>query len=87
MAQDFYRAFQLGGDETTISTVDTAGVTIAAIQAIHANHHELVAKVEKLQASNTQKDARIVELKKQLEELADSLTLRISTVEQQLANE
>ncbi|MFO7775475.1 MAG: tail fiber domain-containing protein [Candidatus Hydrogenedentota bacterium] len=35
MAQDFHRLFGLGNDETSISTVDTAGVSLAAIQGLH----------------------------------------------------
>jgi hypothetical protein len=34
MAQDFYAAFGLGGDDTTINPVDANGVLIVAIQAL-----------------------------------------------------
>ncbi|MBK6725695.1 MAG: tail fiber domain-containing protein [Xanthomonadales bacterium] len=36
VAQDFRAAFGLGDDERTISTVDTAGVALAAIQGLNA---------------------------------------------------
>jgi trimeric autotransporter adhesin len=42
-AQDFYKTFKLGNNETTIATVDEAGVALAAIQ-------ELAQKTEKLEA-------------------------------------
>ncbi len=35
MAQDFYAAFGLGNSETGISTIDTSGVALAAIQALN----------------------------------------------------
>ena len=35
MAQDFYAAFGLGKSETGISSIDTAGVALAAIQALN----------------------------------------------------
>ena len=35
MAQDFHALFGLGAGDTSISTVDTAGVSLAAIQGLH----------------------------------------------------
>jgi hypothetical protein len=55
MAQDFSAAFGLGEDDRHIALTDMAGVTMAAIQALH----EQV----------TEKDAEIVELKSRLETL------------------
>ncbi len=34
-AQDFYAAFDLGRDDTSISTVDEGGVALAAIQGLY----------------------------------------------------
>ena len=42
MAQDFYKAFQLGHDDTSIAAIDSDGVALVAIQA-------LLEKVEKLE--------------------------------------
>jgi len=36
MAQDFRAAFGLGGDDTTIATIDADGVALAAIQGLNA---------------------------------------------------
>jgi hypothetical protein len=36
MAQDFARAFELGENDTTISTIDADGVALAAIQGLNA---------------------------------------------------
>ena len=52
MAQDFYTAFQVGPDDTHISTVDESGVALAAIQGLN----EIVKD----------KDARIAELERRL---------------------
>ncbi|MDX1476403.1 MAG: tail fiber domain-containing protein [Saprospiraceae bacterium] len=42
MAQDFHAIFGLGGDDKTISTIDPAGVALAAIQALDAKQQELI---------------------------------------------
>jgi hypothetical protein len=52
MAQDFYSAFGLGGTETGISTIDTAGVALAAIQALAAKNRSLELAVAELQREN-----------------------------------
>ena len=52
MAQDFRAAFGLGTDDKTITQVDVNGVTLAAIQGLHA----------RLEAQLAQKDAAIAEL-------------------------
>jgi hypothetical protein len=56
MAQDFRAAFGLGGDDTTIATIDADGVALAAIQGLHAQ----------LQAENAAQDAQIAELRREL---------------------
>ncbi len=61
MAQDFYALFGLGADERHIATIDTSGVALAAIQALHgmfeknqealrANQEALAAKQRELEA-------------------------------------
>ncbi len=49
MAQDFYAAFQVGENNTTISTVDAQGVALAAIQGLYQQNQELKAQIEALQ--------------------------------------
>ncbi|WP_206080351.1 tail fiber domain-containing protein [Pacificoceanicola onchidii] len=58
MAQDFRAAFGLGHNDTTISTLDTSGVALAAIQALNAQNAaqqalilELSARIEQLEES------------------------------------
>ncbi|HJU55367.1 MAG TPA: tail fiber domain-containing protein [Pyrinomonadaceae bacterium] len=60
MAQDFKAAFNLGTDDKTISTVDSAGVTMAAIQGLYQmmlekeqRNEELLSEVRDLRAQVT----------------------------------
>ena len=59
MAQDFYAAFDVGADDTHISTIDPDGVALAASQALY----ELV---KELQAENAALEARLAELEARL---------------------
>ena len=52
MAQDFAAIFGLGDDERSISTLDMAGVSMAAIQALHAIANERDAEVAALRREN-----------------------------------
>ncbi len=53
MAQDFYAAFGLGASETGISTIDTAGVALAAIKALREQNADLLARLEELERQQT----------------------------------
>jgi len=46
MAQDFYAAFGLGNSDKSLSTIDTAGVALAAIQALAAENRTLRDQVQ-----------------------------------------
>jgi hypothetical protein len=50
MAQDFYAAFGLGGDDTHIATIDLDGVALAAIQELTAENATLRERVDDLEA-------------------------------------
>jgi hypothetical protein len=56
VAQDFRALFGLGASERTISTVDSAGVALAAIQGLNAKleseNRALAGRVERLDADN-----------------------------------
>ena len=66
MAQDFYSAFAVGPDDKHITTIDEAGVALAAIQGLN----------EKLEARVRQKEAEISDLKTRLEKLEHLITSR-----------
>jgi uncharacterized small protein (DUF1192 family) len=55
VAQDFAAAFELGGSETAISTVDADGVALAAIQGLYE-------RVQALEAENEELEARLAAL-------------------------
>jgi hypothetical protein len=71
MAQDFHAAFGLGSDDKTITTLDTDGVTLAAIQG-------LVEELEERDARSAleirARDVEIAELKAQLRQINERLS-------------
>jgi hypothetical protein len=50
VAQDFYAAFGLGENDTTINTADAQGVSLAAIQGLYQLLQEQQTKIEALEA-------------------------------------
>jgi hypothetical protein len=64
-AQDFYEQFGLGDDDKTISTIDPAGVALAAIQALHAKTEQLESRTREVE----QMQKEIAELKALLNQL------------------
>ncbi|HYW07603.1 MAG TPA: hypothetical protein VE913_11630, partial [Longimicrobium sp.] len=49
-AQDFHRAFGLGGSELSIGTVDADGVALAGVQALDRRTTEQSAEIAKLRS-------------------------------------
>jgi trimeric autotransporter adhesin len=49
VAQQFYQLFQLGEDEKGISTIDPAGIALAAIQQLIKDNEELRKRIEQLE--------------------------------------
>ncbi|MEV4950054.1 tail fiber domain-containing protein [Streptomyces sp. NPDC053755] len=50
MAQDWWEAFGLGGDDRTISPVDTNGVALVCVQALHRLLQDSRAEIADLRA-------------------------------------
>lgn len=71
MAQEFHQAFALGDDDKHISTVDSEGVALAAIQALYRMVRE--------------KDGQIQKLKKQLDALQRARGREVAALEQRMA--
>lgn len=73
MAQDFYKAFHLGGtDSLGINTINIDGVNFAGIQALYKRTELLQATQDELVRSQARIDAQereIAELRRELEEL------------------
>lgn len=69
-AQDFSEAFGLnGGVNTVISSIDEAGVAIAAIQGLHAELADKAAEIQALKQSVESDQARIARLEADVKEL------------------
>jgi Chaperone of endosialidase len=49
MAQDFFKLFQVGNNETSISTIDPAGIALVAIQELNKQNQEQQTMIESLQ--------------------------------------
>jgi hypothetical protein len=64
VAQDFREAFGLGRDDKHITTVDADGVALAAIKGLN----------EKLEQQTREKDQRIAELEKEMDQLKEMLS-------------
>ncbi|WP_299146602.1 tail fiber domain-containing protein [uncultured Tateyamaria sp.] len=54
MAQDFYAAFGTGASDTGISTLDSSGVALAAIQALSAENAALQARLDAIESQLAQ---------------------------------
>jgi len=76
MAQDFYKAFSFGESDTTITTVDIDGISLAAIQALALKTNEL-----KLKADEVEKLKALIEV---LENDKKKLEKRITNIEKEL---
>ena len=59
MAEDFFTAFGLGGSDKGISSVDTAGVALASIQALN---QKLILKDQEINALRAEINAIKAEL-------------------------
>lgn len=66
MAQDFRAAFGLGEDAVTISSVDTDGVALAAIQGLNQKLDEKAAEVETLKHQNAELLRRLEAIEQRL---------------------
>ena len=89
MAQDFHSAFGLGDDDKRINTLDTDGVTLAAIQGLNQKLEEQVsgkeAEIRELRQQNTRMQKRLAELEGKLEKVSEQVE-RIAPSASQVAN-
>ena len=80
MAQDFYQAFELGNTDKGISTLDSSGVALAAIQALK---QENVEKNRKITELRIEKDKEIAGLKSEMISIQKEL-IELKALKQQL---
>jgi len=67
MAQDFYAAFGVGENDTTISSVDADGVALAAIQGLNQLVEDQRAEIDALQAENSALKSRLDDIEARLD--------------------
>lgn len=83
MAQDFYHAFGLGDTDKGISSIDTGGVALAAIQGIKREKDaEILALKAELKTQNHEQQERILQLEMALQEVLLKLDadLKVSSI-------
>ncbi|HEX6373453.1 MAG TPA: tail fiber domain-containing protein [Longimicrobium sp.] len=68
-AQDFRAAFGLGNDNVTIGTVDADGVALAAAKALERRTADQAARIEALEARNTELQRENAEMRARLERI------------------
>ena len=66
MAQDFHKAFGLGGSDKSIATVDADGVALAAIQGLHQMVKDKDAKIGALEKLNATMQKKLAAIEKRL---------------------
>jgi hypothetical protein len=71
MAQDFSAAFGLGIDDRHINSLDVAGVSLAAVQALNKQVSEKDAEIAKLQEQNAELAQRLSNLEAVVTALAE----------------
>jgi trimeric autotransporter adhesin len=72
-AQDFKAAFGLGNDDKSINTLDTAGVTLAAIKGMGQELNSLRSQLHERDRQMAERDAKIDQLEKSMQKLAEKL--------------
>ena len=77
MAQDFYRQFQLGDNNISISTIDPSGVSLAAVQGLYRKLQEDEQKIKDLQT--------VVDKQQSQQAQIDALTQRLNDLEKKMA--
>ena len=76
MAQDFYRLFSLGHTEKGLTSIDTAGVALAALQGLHKQFEKVNNENQILKSKLHYQHERIAQLEVALSELLSRNTLR-----------
>jgi hypothetical protein len=74
MAQDFYKLFQTGTDDKTISTIDPAGIALIGVKQLSKNANEQAVAVESLVAENQALQKKVDEMTARLAALENCVT-------------
>ncbi len=64
VAQDFHAAFEVGADDRTISTVDSAGIALAAVKGLHELFRQKEVELESLRTTVMTLQEEVTRLRK-----------------------
>lgn len=70
IAEDFYQLFGLGTDEKHIASLDTSGIALAAIQALHTQSLQKDTQLKQLELENKRLHDRLAEIEVMLRKLS-----------------
>ena len=90
MSQDFHRLFSLGVNNKTISTLDSSGVALAAIQGLHSKLEQKNEEIESLHAELKKSSRKLEQTQAEVVEQQhriDELTERMNRLEAMLSNQ
>ncbi len=73
MAQDFMKAFNVGYDDKSISTIDASGVALTAIKGLSEIVQEKDAQMKRLEAVVQEKDVQMKRLERELNAIKKKL--------------
>ena len=70
VAQDFYRIFQVGENDKTISTIDPSGIALIGVQELYKKWKAAEKKVETLQSTIQSQEERLRRLEEKINQLS-----------------
>jgi carbonic anhydrase/acetyltransferase-like protein (isoleucine patch superfamily) len=74
VAQDFYRIFQVGENDKTISTIDPSGIALIGVQELYKKWKAAEKKVETLQSTIQSQEERLRRLEEKINQLSEKST-------------
>ncbi len=80
VAQDFYRLFQVGADDKTISTIDPSGIALAGIQGLYYKWQEATQKVEEQQTKISALESQLQQQQAQISDQQAQLALLLEKI-------
>ncbi len=74
-AQDFFALFGLGGTDTSISTIDPAGIALIGVQELYKKQKEIQERWEDDRDEEEERNSNITQLQKEIEQLQEQYTV------------
>jgi len=70
VAQDFYRIFQVGENDKTISTIDPSGIALIGVQELYKKWKTAEKRIETLQSTIQSQEERLRSLEEKINQLS-----------------